>query len=156
MVRKKLCKTVKRTNAFKKHWREQGPGDGGRERAWAIRSGVPSATACLCWPWARHLIESRAQFDTGIRVFPTQDGRVRGASCLSGTLLAPLLNQGLPKCRGLAGGEAVCHLALGPAVTSVGAFTFCCPRLPLSPTFAFLPWRPQRSPVRSCSTQMTW
>ena len=50
----------------------------------------------------------------------------------------------------------LCHLALGSVVTSVRAFTFCCPRLPLSPTFAFLPWRLQCSPLLSCSTQMTW
>lgn len=86
---------------------------------------MPSATAWLCRPGHITLVESRAQFDTGFRVLPTQDGRVCGANCLSGTLNTPLFNQGFSKRKGLAGGEA-----LGPAVTSMGAVTFSCPLLP--------------------------
>lgn len=67
----------------------------------------------------------------------------------------PCLIGGYPNVEGwLVAG--LCHFALEPAVVSTGAFTFCCPRLPLSPTFAFLPRRLQRSPLLSHSTQMSY
>lgn len=67
----------------------------------------------------------------------------------------PYLIRGYPNGEGwLVAG--LCRLALGPVVTSTGAFTFRCPRLPLSPTFVVLPRRLPRSPLLSRSTQMTW
>lgn len=75
-------------------------------------------------PWAPHLIESRVHFGADFRGFPR----------VWGTLLVPLLNQGLPKCRGLAGARLY-HLALAPAPnlpSHLGGCSVprCCPTHP--------------------------
>lgn len=75
-------------------------------------------------PWAPHLVESRVQFGADFGVFPR----------VCRTLLAPLLNQGLPKMQGAGWWEAV-----PPSFDTCSQFAFspgwlqrsrCCPTHP--------------------------
>lgn len=91
---------------------------------------MSSATAWLCCPWARHLIESRAQLDADFRVFPTQNGRLCGANLLewnSSCPPRPRLIRGYPNVEGWLVAR-LCHLVLGHV--HMEGFIFCWPPAP--------------------------